>query len=99
MTAELCAAGYSEATGHFTQVVWASTASIGCGISFCTDQVNDNHNARAQPPSTVSEPLVSSFWPWTASFRTFCEHVSAGRACIPQSPVLAAHSNALRRIP
>jgi hypothetical protein len=27
--------GFSPATGHFTQVVWKSTKSIGCAKKFC----------------------------------------------------------------
>ncbi|CCF55792.1 hypothetical protein KAFR_0A03570 [Kazachstania africana CBS 2517] len=27
--------GYSSSTGHFTQVVWKSTTSVGCGIKYC----------------------------------------------------------------
>ena len=27
--------GFSMATGHFTQVVWASTREVGCGVSHC----------------------------------------------------------------
>ena len=31
-------AGFSEATGHFTQVVWASSARVGCGVKYCATQ-------------------------------------------------------------
>lgn len=27
--------GYSEGTGHFTQLVWAATTDIGCGYKDC----------------------------------------------------------------
>jgi hypothetical protein len=27
--------GFAEATGHFTQVVWVDTTSVGCGRTFC----------------------------------------------------------------
>ncbi len=30
--------GYSAATGHFTQVVWAATRQLGCGLSPCGGQ-------------------------------------------------------------
>ncbi|MCJ1234103.1 hypothetical protein MMC14_002061 [Varicellaria rhodocarpa] len=27
--------GFSEATGHFTQLVWKTTTTVGCGRTFC----------------------------------------------------------------
>lgn len=29
--------GFSHATGHFTQVAWASTARVGCGKRSCAN--------------------------------------------------------------
>lgn len=31
------APGDSEATGHFTQVVWKGTKRVGCGVAQCSD--------------------------------------------------------------
>ena len=28
-------AGFSLKTGHFTQLVWAGTAAVGCGAALC----------------------------------------------------------------
>ncbi|KPV77473.1 uncharacterized protein RHOBADRAFT_5088, partial [Rhodotorula graminis WP1] len=28
--------GYSSATGHFTQMIWASTSQVGCAVSKCS---------------------------------------------------------------
>ena len=33
--------GFSEAAGHFTQVVWASSSQVGCGIKSCGDVWGD----------------------------------------------------------
>ena len=33
--------GFSEATGHFTQVVWAGSSQVGCGIKYCGDVWGD----------------------------------------------------------
>jgi uncharacterized protein YkwD len=32
---DFAAGGFSMQTGHFTQIVWASTRSVGCGSSSC----------------------------------------------------------------
>ena len=72
-------AGFSEATGHFTQVVWARTSSVGCGIKFCATQVAtvaaiahcrgtaNAHWFKSLILSSVTVKLVSSYTPTLAS--------------------------------
>lgn len=33
--------GYSESTGHFTQVVWKGTSEVGCGLKSCGGEWGD----------------------------------------------------------
>jgi hypothetical protein len=30
--------GFSEATGHFTQLVWSNTTTVGCGRTSCAGE-------------------------------------------------------------
>ena len=34
--------GFSEQTGHFTQLVWQNTRRVGCGAVWCGDKKGDN---------------------------------------------------------
>ena len=33
---------FSESTGHFTQLVWKASSTVGCGRKFCNGQNNVN---------------------------------------------------------
>ena len=41
--------GFTSGAGHFTQVVWAATTQLGCGVSTCTS----------------NSPFGASFPTWT----------------------------------
>ncbi len=51
--------GFSEQTGHFTQVVWKSTKRVGCGVAYC-DGKNGVHGqfwvCEYSPPGNVINP-------------------------------------------
>jgi hypothetical protein len=34
--------GFSAATGHFTQIVWASTTNVGFGLAWGLDEEDGN---------------------------------------------------------
>jgi hypothetical protein len=42
--------GFSEQSGHFTQVVWKNTNQIGCGVSYC-DSIEGNFYVCSYEPS------------------------------------------------
>jgi hypothetical protein len=46
--------GFSEATGHFTQLVWKATSTVGCGRRLCVDQGGSGINGWY---------LVCEYWP------------------------------------
>jgi hypothetical protein len=50
--------GYAEATGHFTQMAWADTRRVGCGISDCPAG-----NLGLSGGSRSSTFVVCSYWP------------------------------------
>ena len=45
--------GFSESTGHFTQVVWKSAAEIGCGYKYCGTTWNNLLCAPTTLPETT----------------------------------------------
>ncbi|KAL8710593.1 MAG: hypothetical protein Q9220_004817 [cf. Caloplaca sp. 1 TL-2023] len=45
-------ASFSDSTGHFTQVVWKASTSVGCGATYCAGKQN-----------TPGWFLVCEYWP------------------------------------
>jgi pathogenesis-related protein 1 len=45
--------GFSMVTGHFTQIVWVKTKSIGCGIKYCPQNKMRIVVCRYYPPGNV----------------------------------------------
>jgi Cysteine-rich secretory protein family len=51
--------GFSEQTGHFTQLVWKATTDVGCGVANCSaDDADDGADGKA-----VGWFLVCEYWP------------------------------------
>jgi hypothetical protein len=54
--------GFSEATGHFTQLVWKATTSVGCGRTNCLGENNLPNNpdyfvvCQYYPPGNIVNP-------------------------------------------
>lgn len=54
--------GFAEATGHFTQLVWNTTSTVGCGRKFCNTGVTGWY-------------LVCEYWPAGNVIGSFNQHV------------------------
>ncbi|KAI1076197.1 CAP domain-containing protein [Whalleya microplaca] len=54
--------GFGEATGHFTQLVWKTTTTVGCGRRLC--------------PRAAGWYLVCEYWPRGNVIGAFAEDVS-----------------------
>lgn len=57
--------GFSESTGHFTQLVWKNTTSVGCGLVQCDNQAGDGAKGpylvcEYFPPGNVQGEYVSN---------------------------------------
>ncbi|KAL6763272.1 CAP domain-containing protein [Haematococcus lacustris] len=62
---------FSEATGHFTQIVWAATRYLGCAIGSCSAGVTD----AAGQQYNVDNYLVCEYWPPGNVFGAFPRNV------------------------
>jgi len=51
--------GFSEKTGHFTQLVWKATTDVGCGVADCSANNSDN----SDDGKAVGWFLVCEYWP------------------------------------
>ncbi|SMQ52401.1 unnamed protein product [Zymoseptoria tritici ST99CH_1A5] len=45
---------FSEGAGHFTQLVWSNTTTVGCGVVNCTEEGKGNVQGRY---------LICEYWP------------------------------------
>ncbi|KUL87676.1 hypothetical protein ZTR_05889 [Talaromyces verruculosus] len=52
--------GFSEKTGHFTQLVWKATTDVGCGVADCSAKHNDGSGGDGK---AVGWFLVCEYWP------------------------------------
>ncbi|MCJ1309942.1 hypothetical protein MMC25_003603 [Agyrium rufum] len=59
--------GFSEATGHFTQLVWRDTRSTGCGRTFC-----DGRGGVSGWFVPLFFFLAALFPQWSSSVAAFC---------------------------
>lgn len=48
--------GFSEKTGHFTQLVWKATTDVGCGVADCSANLGESGKA-------FGWFLVCEYWP------------------------------------
>jgi hypothetical protein len=60
--------GFTEETGHFTQLVWQATSSVGCGRVDCGLNYNHNHDKRDDDDDDDGEDaqgwyVVCEYWP------------------------------------
>ncbi|CAK7242788.1 MAG: hypothetical protein STHCBS139747_004290 [Sporothrix thermara] len=59
--------GFSEATGHFTQLVWKNSTSVGCGRKLC--------GGKADGSKSTGWFLVCEYWPRGNIIGQFAEEV------------------------
>ena len=58
---DFAAGGFSEATGHFTQVVWKATKHLGCGIASGCGASNDGMDTLVVCRYTPAGNVIGSF--------------------------------------
>ncbi|KAK8058031.1 CAP domain-containing protein [Apiospora phragmitis] len=61
---------FGESTGHFTQLVWKDTTSVGCGARMCGGDGSDSSDARGWY-------LVCEYWPRGNVIGKFGDEVQA----------------------
>ncbi|PLB41564.1 putative extracellular SCP domain protein Pry1 [Aspergillus candidus] len=56
--------GFTEETGHFTQLVWRGTEQVGCAAIDCgfRDSDSDSRKTRAQKDSTLGKYEMAQGW-------------------------------------
>ncbi|AAS50188.1 AAL178Wp [Eremothecium gossypii ATCC 10895] len=55
--------GFSHATGHFTQLVWRSTTSVGCAYVMCGPCYGLYIICQYDPPGNVADQYVANVLP------------------------------------
>ncbi|GAX74352.1 hypothetical protein CEUSTIGMA_g1801.t1 [Chlamydomonas eustigma] len=59
--------GFAENTGHFTQIIWASTTSVGCAIT-----------TSSTCPNGVLDPTSNHVYPSSSFYMLVCEYDPPG---------------------
>ncbi|AGO09813.1 AaceriAAL178Wp [[Ashbya] aceris (nom. inval.)] len=60
---DFSAPGFSHATGHFTQLVWRSTTSVGCAYVICGPCYGLYIICEYDPPGNVADQYVANVLP------------------------------------
>ncbi|KAG0275787.1 hypothetical protein BGZ96_003619 [Linnemannia gamsii] len=55
--------GFSSATGHFTQVVWKSTSSVGCAKKDCSGSIRTIYICNYDPPGNYQGQFEENVLP------------------------------------
>lgn len=55
--------GFSEKTGHFTQLVWKATTDVGCSVTDCSASNDGNGTQGYKKGDAQGWFLVCEYWP------------------------------------